>query len=379
MTRILFIITGLGTGGAEAMLVKVLTRLDRSRFDVRVVSLSDPGSHGATIEAMGIPLLCLGMRRGMPSWRAWRSLLQLAKDWQPQILQGWMYHGNLAVSLLQKALSRQVPVIWNIRQTLYDVQNERWMTRLIIRAGRWMSKGTHTVLYNSQTSLGQHNAFGYEAARARVIPNGFDTQVFRPDAAPRKQLRGRLGLADGDLCIGMAARWHPQKDFPTLMRAAELLWAKRPDAVLMLAGKDVDGDNPQLQEWMQRAPAGRLHLLGEQKDMAGFHAALDVATLSSAWGDAFPNAIGEAMSCGVPCVVTAIGDTPDIVGDSGRVVPPSDPSALAAGWLALLDAPPAERQRLGQAARARIIQHYSIEAVVDQYMALYERCHGACA
>lgn len=378
MTRILFVITGLGTGGAEAMLVKVLAGLSRTRFDVRVVSLGDRGSHGATIEALGIPLLCLGMRRGVPSWKAWRSMLKMAKEWQPQILQGWMYHGNLAVSLLQKALPGRIPVVWNIRQTLYDVQNERWLTRWIIRASRCLSLGTHTVLYNSNTSLGQHTAFGYAAARARMIPNGFDTQIFRPDATLRKQMRQRMGVADGELCIGMAARWHPQKDFPTLMKAAELLWATRPDVVLLLAGKDVDVGNPPLREWMQRAPQGRLYLLGEQKDMASFHAALDIATLSSAWGDAFPNSIGEAMSCGVPCVVTAIGDTPDIVGDTGMVVAPSSPDALAAGWRVLLDASRDERLRLGQAARMRIIQHYSIDTVAEQYMALYECCQRKC-
>jgi glycosyltransferase involved in cell wall biosynthesis len=101
-------------------------------------------------------------------------------------------------------------------------------------------------------------------------------------------------------------------------------------------------------------------------------AALDVFSLSSSYGESFPNVIGEAMACGVPCVVTDVGDAAWILGNTGRVVPPRDPRALADAWREMIDLGPGGRLALGREARSRVIERFTVESVVARYDAVYE-------
>ena len=121
---------------------------------------------------------------------------------------------------------------------------------------------------------------------------------------------------------------------------------------------------------------GNVRLLGPRTDIPAIAAALDVGVLSSAYGEGFPNVVGEAMACGVPCVVTDTGDSAAVVGDSGVVVPPRDPRALAGGVLRLLGLPAAERAALGAVARRRIEEQYSLGAVAARYQTLYRDLVG---
>jgi glycosyltransferase involved in cell wall biosynthesis len=140
----------------------------------------------------------------------------------------------------------------------------------------------------------------------------------------------------------------------------------------VLAGTDVDPKNLELNQLIEAHRLGAcVHLLGERSDIAWITAGLDIATLSSAWGDAFPNVIGEAMACGVPCVVTDIGDASCIVGNTGIVVPPRHPTALVKAWNKLLEMDATARTRLGEAARQRVIENYSLAKIARRYERLY--------
>jgi glycosyltransferase involved in cell wall biosynthesis len=141
----------------------------------------------------------------------------------------------------------------------------------------------------------------------------------------------------------------------------------------LLAGDGVEPHNTQLSAWIaETGVAERFHLLGARDDMHRLTAALDVALVSSAFGEAFPLVVGEAMACAVPCVVTDVGDAAFMVGDGGRVVPARDPAALAEAALELLTQRPQERAALGQRARERIASEFELSAVVARYADLYD-------
>ena len=141
----------------------------------------------------------------------------------------------------------------------------------------------------------------------------------------------------------------------------------------LLCGRGVEWSNPQLAGWIDSHQLrSRFHVLGPRSDMSRIQAALDVAVSASVSGEGFSNVVGEAMACSVPCVVTDVGDSADIVGETGIVVPPWEPQALAKGLFTLLEAGPTRRNELGRAARNRIATHYAIDTITHRYATLWQ-------
>jgi glycosyltransferase involved in cell wall biosynthesis len=372
--RILHVITGLDTGGAETMLLKLLTAHASAGVDCAVVSLGGEGTLGPRIAALGIPVVGLGISRRMPNPAALLTLLRFVRRFDPQLVQGWMYHGNLAASLAGLGSRRRVPVNWSIRQSLYDLAAERRTTAILIRLGARLSRRPAAIIYNSETSAGQHQALGYAAANRLVIPNGFDCDVFRPSDAARQRVRGALGIAEDAIVIGLIARWHPMKDHRTFLEAAALVARSHPSARLLLAGRGISAEEPALMGLVaEHGLLPRVLLLGERADVRELTAALDIACSASAWGEGFANVIGEAMASGVPCVVTDVGDSARIVGATGIVVPARTPAALAEAIRTLIDAGPERRRELGVAARRRVETEFSLPAIAGRYLALYRQ------
>jgi glycosyltransferase involved in cell wall biosynthesis len=190
--------------------------------------------------------------------------------------------------------------------------------------------------------------------------------------AARNSVRSELGLSSDCLLIGRFARFHEMKDYPNLLRAAAILLQHRPDVHFLLVGRNLNSSNVIISELIQELGIGdRIHLKEESQNIPHYTAALDIATTTSSHGEAFPNVVGEAMCCGVPCVVTDVGDSGWIVGATGRVVPTRDPVALASAWQELIDFSLAERSALGIAARERAVSCFSLDSVVAEYEKLY--------
>jgi glycosyltransferase involved in cell wall biosynthesis len=212
-----------------------------------------------------------------------------------------------------------------------------------------------------------------------VLPNGFDLDAFQPDPAARGSVRQELGISEETPLIGLVARFHPQKDHHNFMQAAAQLHARLPNVHFLLCGAGVTPENPALAQWVEEAGLrANVHLLGVRQDVPRLSAALDIATSSSS-GEGFPNVVGEAMACGVPCVVTDVGDAALIVGETGRVVPPHDAQALADAWHDLLNAGEDYRYELGMAARRRVQECFSMTTISRRYEQLYEEIANLCA
>ncbi len=370
--RIFHIINDLSIGGTEMMLYKLLSRMDRERFDSTVISLVDRGELRNQIEALGISVHTTRMKPGLPTPASIWRLIHLVRKLKPRVIQGWMAQGSLTAQLAGVFASERASVLWNIRHSPYSLEHEKLATAAAIKLCARLSHWPAKILLNSRSGALQHEADGYRTAKTQVIPNGFDTELFAPSKEARASVRVELGVAESITLIGLVGRYHPLKDHRNFINAARLLLQDYPDVQFMLCGKRVDWTNHALCELIHELGISeRVHLLGERQDMPRLTAALDIAS-SSSYSEGFPNVIGEAMSCAVPCVVTDVSDMPWIVGDTGRVVPARNPEALAGAWKELLALGAEGRKALGLAARSRVVEVFSLQSVVAQYESLYE-------
>lgn len=373
MIKVLFITSGLRTGGAEMMLHQLLSRINRSKFQPAVISLRDSGTFGDRIAALDIPVETINLQVRLSAPINLYRLVKLIEKNQPDIIQGWMYHGNLASQIARIFLTKKIPVILAIHNTIYSSNNFKTITSVVVKLSGYLSRNSDLTIYVSQLSKSQHEKLGYSDKNVTVLPNGIDILKFKPNINARKSVRDELGISDNCILIGMIARFAPQKDHKNFLEAANLIHQDNKNVHFLLCGTGVNAENQVLQGLVdQLGLSNNVSLLGERADIARLIAALDIATLSSAYGEAFPLVVAEAMAAGVPCAVTDVGDSAWIVGESGKVVEPRNPQALANAWNSLLNLTVQERIFLGKAARERVQKLFSLDSVVNQYESLYE-------
>ena len=359
------IITDLATGGAEMMLLK-LVQYGGQSVRHSVISLRSMGTIGPQLEQAGAKVFALNLRASrIPGLKAWK-LVEHLSELKPDLIQGWMYHGNVAASVGQFVMSPRPALCWSIRCTLHQDKPEKWLTGAIVMLGRALSSKPASVIYNSDRARRQHEQIGYCSGNSTVIPNGFDIRKFYPSEAMRTSMRRRFGLPLDGVVLGMLARLHPMKDHQTFLRAAAEVIRRWPNAYFVAAGRDV----PRLaasEQSLVSLCGQRLILLPEQADVSGFMNGLDLAILSSAWGEGFPNVLGEAMCCGIPCIATDIGDCGSIIGDTGIVVPPRNVEKLTAAVTELVSMSGNRRSELALRARERVAAKFSMESVASRY------------
>ncbi len=370
--KVLHIITGLGTGGAEMMLYKLLSTETRENIEYEVISLSGLGPVAEKISALGVPVRALGMERGMPSVSLFWKLRRWIVDAEPDLVQSWMYHSDLLGGVAAR-LAGGRPVIWGIRNSDLVPGEAKRSTILVARLCARLSRFVPTkILCCSEASRKVHAALGYSGKKMVVVPNGFDLGTFQPDANARQSVMAELGLERGCFLIGHVARFDPQKDHPNFIAAAKRLLDHFPQAHFLLCGDNIERANHALvAEITNSELRHHFHLLGRRNDVARLVAAFDIAVSSSSFGEGFPNVIGEAMACAVPCVVTDVGDSALIVGETGRVVESRSPQALAGAMAEMLSLSTDERSTLARAARERVKAQFSLPQIVRRYHQLY--------
>jgi glycosyltransferase involved in cell wall biosynthesis len=373
MIRIIFIITGLSTGGAEKMLLKLLERLDRERFEPYVISLTSRGELGACVESLNIPLFSLGFKPGLPSLIKFLKLTYLIWRICPNMVQTWMYHADLLGGIAAR-LAGVRTVVWCIRNSDLDNHKTKLATQITVNVSAKLSKYIPSAILSCSERAGQvHVKIGYAAEKIHIIPNGFDLDKFKPNDQARSYLRKELALNENTLLVGMFGRFDPQKNHKGFFDAAALIHHKMPDVHFVLAGYAIDKKNKIITGYAdQHGLLSNTHLLGLRDDMNKLMAAIDLLVLSSSYGEAFPNVLGEAMASGVPCVATDIGDSAWILAETGWVVEHSDAGALANLSLKALQLNCKDRRKLGDLARKRIAEYFEINQIVKSYEDFYE-------
>ncbi|NHF73093.1 glycosyltransferase [Paracoccus xiamenensis] len=377
--RILHVITGTAIGGAEIMLLRYLRALGPARDRHSVVSMMPCGPVAAMIRDGGVEVGDLGAASARQIPAAIRRLQTVIRQRDPQVIHGWMYHGSLVATLALRLGRRpDIGLIWAIHHSLADPAREKMTTRAVLRGLRFMAERADTITYCAQQSAQQHAAFGLPPARAQFVPNAIDTQEFRPDPTARARLAAATGIPEGRRVIGSFARAHPMKDHPAFVQALAQLVDQGLDVQGLLIGNGQPG-GPAEAEAARLGISDRLTTLPARDDIAALVPGLDAYLLSSAWGEALPLAVAEAMAAGVPAVVTDVGDCRWLVGDCGAAVPPRRPDLMARALSDLLALPADRRAALSAACRARIIQQLSLPDYITRHDALYRQAWSARA
>lgn len=372
--RVVHVISNLGTGGAENMLLRLMeTEAKASRAcDHTVVSLLSGGALAERIRTLGVDLMELGASRSLRTALLLPDLAGSLRTARPDLIQAWMYHGNVAASAARLFLRSRPPILWNIRQSVQKLSNNSARTQAVILAGTAMRLSPHGIVYNSEVSAHQHEGLGYPRSKRIIIENGFEITPSLRDEA-RAQLSRELGLESDTLLIGRVARRAAQKDDQTLFAAFQRMAATNPKVHLVLIGYGMTTEDSALVALARESGfSERVHFLGERPDVGQLTHAFDVALSSSAHSEGFSNVIAEAMAAGVPTVATDVGDSAKIVGDRSRIVPPRDPDALAAAGLHILALSPVERMTLGVRDRQWISDHFDMRSVAARYRSLWD-------
>jgi glycosyltransferase involved in cell wall biosynthesis len=319
---------------------------------------------GIKVWSLDIAASPLGMVRGV------RSLSSIIDAFKPQVVQGWMYHANLLVYAASVRPGRKFSSLWNIRRGLDDYSARRAKTRCVIRGNAYLSKNAGGIIYCTKISREQHESFGFSSKRGMVIENGFDTHRFRPRPDLRSTIRARYGIGENEVLIGNIGRYDLAKGHKFLIEAFAKL--NSASARLIMIGRGVDSCNHELVSMLERLGCHkRVLLLGEQSAVENILPAFDLYC-SSSIAEGFPNAIAEALSCGVASVVTDTGASREIVDGLGWVVEPRDSDALSKSLAEALQVGDASLKELGQLGRERIEKRYGLRTITDRYYRAYE-------
>lgn len=370
--RILIVTSGLRIGGAEVFLSELVPQLVKGGASVIVASLDGPGPLADSIQQHKVHVCFLRDHNKLTvlSWPF--KLRKLIRQFSPDLVQGWMYHGNVASSLACAGL--KIPVVWSVHHSLADVGAESARLRMLLWLSRSISHWPAAIQYCATSSAAQHESFGFGNKLSVVIPNGVDCDRFNP-ANRQELLRGgeEFGLPHADRLIIHIGRYHPMKDHMCFLEAASLAVRRYPALGFLMVGAGVTEENAELvRRRDELGLALAVKFLGVRRDVDSLFGKVDLLSTSSAWGEAFPISVCEAMASGIPCVVTDVGDCAELVGDTGLVVPPRTPSALADAWVRLLEESQQAMARRRANARQRIVDHSDIRQIGPRFLELYE-------
>lgn len=364
MKRVVHLITGLGKGGAETMLYQVLKYKTAPELRYKVVSLGAAHYYEDLMRELGYDVVVLNLRR-----RPISSFVRLCREIKGvDTLCCWMYHANL-IGYLAAHMVGVDRVVWCIRHSdLNPAHNKARTLRVIQFCARW-SKNVSAILYNGNRARAVHEAAGYCREKGLVVDNGCDCEEYRPDEAAAQSVREELSIPAGKRIILSVTKDTPIKDIPTFFQAFGMLHKQDGGLIAVLCGAGVDTDNVQISALCRKVGLiiGKdVFLLGMRHDIPLLLAACDLYVLHSA-GEAFPNALLQAMACCCVCVTTDVGDARRILNNDACVAPPGDPEVLASKITELLALPKETADGIRRGNRARVQEYFDIREIVKQY------------
>jgi glycosyltransferase involved in cell wall biosynthesis len=374
--QVVHCITGLTPDGAQRMLLRLVEQLQRRGVRNHIVSLGRREPFAEMFEEKGVEVFSLGMGGGLQFIRGLQSLRRIIRTLNPDILQGWMYHANLALSFVRPMITPQPSIVWNIRRGLDDYYDRKLLTRAIIGANARLSSGVARVIYCTEESRTQHEEYGFDASASIVIGNGFDAQKFRPRPEARGMVRAKLAIDSDVTVIGNVGRYDSAKGKSYLLDAFAIVHRRDPKTHLVMVGRGMTPENNSLRARIQElGVSSAVTLYGEVGGMEEIYPAFDVLCSSSV-NEGFPNVIAEAMLSGVACVATDVGNTRSLLEGIGIVVAPRCARSLADGLGEMCDRNVHGRSEAGRCGRERILMRYSLEGAAHQYAQLYSSLVG---
>ena len=357
--KIIFLIRHLNRAGAERQLVTLAKRLHNQGHCVAVAVFYTGGPLEGELLESGVPVHSLAKRGRWDTLNFMCRLVKLVRREKPDILHGYLSVSNIFTALIGMMWPR-VRVAWGIRSSNMNLKDYDWLMRVSYRVERWFSRFADLIIVNSYAGLDYAAGQGYPSDKMVVIPNGVDTDRFKPDREAGKRVRSEWGVTDEQILIGLVGRIDPMKDHATFLKAAALLATEHHNLAFACIGRSREPHKSILMNSSEQLGlSDRLIWSDARNDMHAVYNAFDVLVSSSSYGEGFSNVIGEAMACGVPCVVTDVGDSAMIVGDYGEVVTPQDPQALKDAIERLLEKCRGNCLE-GQTSRQRIVDRFSV-------------------
>lgn len=374
--KICLLLRALTYGGAERQLVVLAKGLHARGHHVIVAVYYSGGPLEKDLREAGVQIRTLNKRGRWDVLNFIFQLLKMVREERPDILHCYLTD---LVTVFLKPVFPDMKVVWGIRSSNMDFREYDWLVRVCFKLSCWVSRFADAIISNSHAGREHRVAFGYPSEKTVVIPNGIDTARFYPNPSAREQIRREWGITEHEMLIGLVARLDPMKDHPSFLNGAASLVQERKDIRFVCVG-----DGPVDYRLSLQGLAKTLGLsecviwAGARSDVADIYSALDLLVSSSAYGEGFSNVLGEAMACGVSCVVTKIGDSAWVVGSSGMIVPPNDSEALAKAMRRMLAAPRPDPMMI----RRRILDHFSVDALViateQVLLALRHQQTGTC-
>lgn len=364
--RIALLIRALDRGGAERQLVTLADGLSAKGHDVHVLTFHDNGALVPELQATGAVVRPV---KKQGRWDVAGFLVRLVRELRsiaPDVVYSSMPAANVA-SALTRSLVRGPAVVWRLASSEMDLAEYHWFSALSYKVEAMLASTPELIVANAISGREAAVRRGYPADHVKVIANGIQTGLFVPREQSGKAVRHAWGLDESKWTIGQVARSDPKKGYEDFLSAAKILRGIRTDVQFLCIGVDSGEYALRLKERAKQAGiSGCVTWRGIEAEMGPVYNAMDINTLSSRFGEGFPNAVGEAMSCSVPCVVTDVGDSGIIVGDTGETVPPGSPEQLARGWTRVIDRLEADQGDLKRMTRQRIVDHFSVERYIDE-------------
>lgn len=346
-------------------LTLLIRNLDHSRFHVTVITIYEAGNLARDLQGIeNVQVVSLAKQSGLDNFLVWPRLSRLVRSLRPHVVHGYLDSGNVRALVAGKW--SKATVIWGVRSSNMEVTPLSRTAHSYRKLANLLSGWTDLIICNSEAGRDHAVRNGYPPRLVNVIPNGFDTSHFLPDPDARMRQRRDWGTDGATPLVGLVARLDPIKDHPTFLRAAALVIKDHPEVRFVCVGGGAKHYGTALQDLAVSLGIDR-HVCwaGEQSDMPAVYNALDIV-VSTSVSEGFSNSLGEAMACGVACVATDVGDARAILGDTGILVPPGNPEAVAAAFMTLLGLSPDEFHEVGVSARERIVQLYGVDALVER-------------
>ena len=368
MKKIVHIISGLQVGGAERSLFNICNSSLNDNFKQYVICLGNRGYYSQKIEEIGLEIYHINFS----SWHFVKSLIKfitVLKKISPNIIQGWMNHGNFASILALLILNFKPIIYWNIRQSFYKNKNDLFYTKFLFLFNILFSRIPKKIIINSNISKIQLQNFGFHIDSFIFIPNGFDSNYWVRDLSFRKLKRENLGIENLDFLIGYVGRYHPMKNIILLLKAFEIIAINFPNSKLVIIGHKENDFNKFEKLIFDRIPNNQIILLNQKNDINKYYSIFDLFTLCSV-SEGFPNVLGEAMSCELCCISTNVGEASALLQDVGFIIPVDDLDALVSKITHCIENLEITKN-MGSLARNKIRKSYSLQNTVNQYINLY--------
>ncbi len=359
--KILFVIRGLQPGGAETQLVLLANGLASRGHDVSIAVCYPGGALESALD--GVSLIGFD-KKGRWDFSFLFRFIQYVRKVSPDVVHGYMGLGNILTAVCRPFVGPLLTV-WGIRASNMDLDAYDFGSRVSFYAEKALSRFADCIIVNSYSGMEHAVSVGFPSDKLKVVPNGIDHGVYKGSSVRGEAFRKEIGVDVGTPVFGLIGRVDPMKGHDIFLQAASEFLATGKDAQFVCVGK-VDTSYGRAMVSLSEKLAGlkgRVHWLGLRRDMASVYSGIDVLVSASRFGEGFSNVVGEAMACGTPCLVTDVGDSARIVGETGLVVKPEVPAFLAEGMGVMLDRVDRD-ETLGRRCRERIVEKFSPESLI---------------